>query len=136
MKNLLNKTALAIVLLSLTSCSIESVEQELTNDNSLESTFSCTNSHPEARLTNNGTINFSFKVYDENFNLIVEQLNVAPGSSTNWSSFPEGNVIISLENDVTGVSEIKKEILMSNCTVYDVTVATDNTLGTNQPISL
>jgi len=133
MKNLLKTLSLIIVILSISSCTVESIN-DTTVLETTQSSFTCTNSDPEARFTNNGTIDFTFRIYDATNAMVVEELNVAPGSSTTWSSFSEGDIMFSMISSSNGVMDIKTIVTMSNCTAFDVTVKSDNTLDSNQPI--
>ncbi|WP_299886590.1 hypothetical protein [uncultured Lacinutrix sp.] len=134
MKKQLNKAVLALVLsLSLTNCSTESIDLESNNNASSQSTVEC-NTKAKVRFTNNGTKAFTFKIYDENLNLIVEKINVAPSTSTNWFSFLEGDIIFSLKSDEANSSTISRQVYVHKCNEYNVTVKPDNTLDSDLSI--
>ena len=136
MKNLLKLSVFAGILLSLSSCSVESIETIEDEQLTIENSLTCSGLNPEARLTNNGTVPFGFKIYNSNFDMIVEHLNVAPGSSTTWGSFPEGDIFFSIISSTTGVADIKTQLPMTNCSIYDLTVDSSNLLLDGAPIDL
>lgn len=136
MKYLLKKISLATVILLISSCSVESIESEPIEEIVLNS-LTCVDANPEARFINNGTIAFDFKIYDSNMVLLGDFQNVAPGSTTNWTSFDEGEVLFSLQQTLTsGVSDQKLETTLNNCSTLDVIMGSNNSLLENSPIDI
>lgn len=136
MKYILKKIPLLAVILMISSCSIENIDAIEIQDN-VTSNFTCIDANPEARFVNNGTIAFDFKIYDSNMTLLGDFQNVAPGSSTIWTSFTEGYVLFSLNQTTdSGISDQKIQTSMSNCTILDVTIGSNNKTLDNSPVGI
>ena len=147
MKYLLKKLSLVIVILSISSCSVESIDNELTEqsfnepiEQNVVNNYTCTDANPEARFVNNGTIAFDFKIYDSNMVLLGDFQNVTPGSTTNWTSFNEGQLLFTvdqvIEPSATIVSDQKLQINLNNCSTLDVTVGPNNVLLDNPAVDI
>lgn len=141
MRDLLKTRYLILVMITLCHCSVEPVEfssetklNEQTEDQN--NLLTCSNLDPTARFTNNGTVSFDLTLFDDNMDIISQELNVLPGTSTNWVSFPVGDVLFSLNSNTTGVVDAKVLFSMDTCMEFNLTINPDNTLATNQPIQL
>lgn len=116
------------------SCSVEDINSIETEAN-LASNITCSDANPEARFVNNGTVAFNFKIYDSNMSLLAHFQNVAPGSTTAWTSFAEGELLFTIEEDIaSGISDQKMETIINNCSTFDVTISSNNQLLDNSPI--
>lgn len=134
MKNLLKKISLAIVVIMFSSCSVEDITSLETEAN-LTSNITCNDTNPEARFVNNGTVAFNFKIYDSNMSLLAHFQDVGPGSTTDWTSFAEGELLFTIEETIaSGISDQKMETLINNCSTFDVTISSNNQLLNNSPI--
>jgi hypothetical protein len=134
MKNLLKKISLAIVVIMFSSCSVEDIAR-LDTEATVTSNMTCNNATPEARFVNNGTVAFNFKIYDSNMSLLAHFQDVAPGTTTDWTSFTEGELLFTIEETTaSGISDQKMETLINNCSTFDVTISSNNQLLNNSPI--
>jgi len=100
--------------------------------NATATTF-CDNQDPQSRLINNGTIAYTFTIIDIDQN-VIEILNVAPGTSSSWSSFNEGETIFSIDGSANNVSDSKVVLDMSTCTKVEIVI--NNLNEVNEPIIL
>jgi len=139
---------LALVLFTISSCSVEPIDNDLktpkTNVETIasnetvvdnqEQSLNCSNADPQATFTNNGTAPFHFKVLTTDASLISEELNVMPGATTNVYLFPAGDVIFSIESMTTGIPDMKTFFTMDNCTEIFVEVDSSNHLVDTQPV--
>lgn len=118
---------LLIVFLLVLNCTDDS-SNTLNDDlsNNLLSPQNCTNDQPRARLTNNGTVNHSLRIFDENSNVIVSAFNIEPGSSTGWFEFSPQEVLFAVDNDT--FSDEKVEAIMENCMEFDMEIGADDAL--------
>ncbi|AUC81564.1 hypothetical protein [Lacinutrix sp. Bg11-31] len=136
MKYLLKKLSLVLVILVASSCSVEDIDSKFIGGSST-STFTCTDANPEACFVNNGAIAFDFKIYDSNMVLLGDFQNVAPGSTTSWTTFAEGELLFVLEETTeSGVSDQKMESIMYNCSTLEVTIDANNELQDNSPVEI
>lgn len=134
MKNLLKKISLAIVVIMFSSCSVEDIAS-LDTEANVTSNITCNDTNPEARFVNNGTVAFNFKIYDSNMSLLAHFQDVAPGTTTDWTSFTEGELLFTIEETTaSGISDQKMETLINNCSTFDVTISSNNQLLNNSPI--
>ena len=120
-----------------TSCSLESLEDENTNNstkisNTTTSVF-CDNQDPQSRLVNNGTITYTFTIIDIDQN-VIEVLNVAPGTSSTWSIFNEGQTIFSIDGTDNNIKDSKIVLEMATCTKVEIVINSLNEV--NEPIIL
>lgn len=134
--SLLKKLTVTLSLITIFSCSLEPLESNQSSNNALQNqqNLTCVDAQPEARFVNNGSISYEFKIFTT-AGQIVEFVNVAPGTTTNWTSFAEGDILFSINSNTTGVSDIKTQVFMANCETYELEVLPNNTLATNSPIS-
>lgn len=135
--SLLLKFIVALTLITTFSCSVESLDDEQSlNQASNEANLTCTNAQPESRLINNGTVNFEFEIISTTSGQIIEFINVAPGTSTSWTSFPEGEILFSIKSNTTGVSDMKTQLVLANCETYELEIMSNNTLATSVPTGI
>ncbi|AUC76322.1 hypothetical protein [Olleya sp. Bg11-27] len=132
--NYLLKLSVAFCLLfSVSSCTIDSLEDSIDersiNTNSVVPNQACSNQDPKSKLINNGTVAFTFQIIDSNNNLI-ELLEVAPGATSSWISFSEGDTVFNLDSNTTGVSDDKVFINMTNCSEVEIIVNSGNQIDT------
>ena len=116
-----------IVFLFVLNCTNDSplaLDDQLANN--VFSPENCTNDQPKARLTNNGTVNHSLKIFDENSNVIVSAFNIEPGSTTGWFEFDPQEVVFTVDNDT--YSDEKVEAIMENCMQFDMEIGVDDAL--------
>ena len=134
MKFLLKQLATAIVAITLfLSCSVEQLDSRVNPDNSdLYRPFACSSDVCGARLTNNGTMSVDLVIYNHDDVLLFEAFDIVPGSATNWQTFPIG--IISYTVTTPATSLFKTVVIdMGECMVYDMEVAANDMLVTDQP---
>ena len=137
MKFLLKQLATAIVAMTLfLSCSVEQLDSRIDEDASnLNRPFTCSTGVCGARLTNNGTLSVDLAIYDHDDVLLFEALNIVPGSATSWQNFPIG--IISYTVTTPATTLFKTVVIdMQECMVYDMEVAPNDMLVTDQPTML
>lgn len=137
MNNLLKFVACLCLFFLATSCSLESLEDENTTNstkisNTTTSVF-CDNQDPQSRLVNNGTITYTFTIIDTDQN-VIEVLNVAPGTSSTWSSFNEGQTIFSIDGTDNNIKDSKIVLEMATCTKVEIVINILNEV--NEPIIL
>ncbi|WP_452221990.1 hypothetical protein [Lacinutrix salivirga] len=139
MKHLLKLIAIAIITLSFTSCTVESLDNEIVEQSSLTDTealnSTCVNTNPQARLINNGTLPFHFKVLN-NVTLISSDLAVMPGTTTNWRSFSDGYVLLLVESTDPNIPGNKIELNMSSCSEIEIIVDSNNEIVETSPTDL
>ena len=137
--NLLKAVALAIVMTSFFNCSVEPTD-ELENtvptealiiQQTLVDPVSCSGQNPRARLTNNGTIPFDFKILDLNGIVIESEDNVMPGVTSDWKTFPDGQFIFAISN-VNFFGE-KVSYAMDFCTELNLEINVNNQFAEAQP---
>lgn len=137
MNNLLKFVACLCLIFSSTSCSLEPLEGQNSSNSTKMSdetaTTFCDNQDPQSRLINNGTIAYTFTIIDIDQN-VIEILNVAPGTSSSWSSFNEGETIFSIDGSANNVSDSKVVLDMSTCTKVEIVI--NNLNEVNEPIIL
>lgn len=141
MKYLFRNIACAILLLSLFNCSTESVD--FTQDENLLGTTentevpsidtTCHSQDPKARVTNNGTLDVSFQIYNESGVLVGHEHDVEPGETSNWKTFASGEITFVVSN-----SNSDKVIVldMDTCMAYDMVIGTNNQLDSDQAVNL
>lgn len=139
MKHLLKLIAIAIITLSFTSCTVESLDNEIVEQSSLTDTealnSTCVNTNPQARLINNGTLPFHFKVLN-NVTLISSDLAVMPGTTTSWRSFSDGYVLLLVESTDPNIPGNKIELNMSLCSEIEIIVDSNNEIVETSPTDL
>jgi len=132
MKFLLKQLATTIVALSFFSCSVEQLDSKIENSSNVYRNFTCSTGICGARLTNNGTLSVDLAIYDSSDVLLFEQLDIIPGSETNWQSFPIGEISYTVTTPATGL--FKTVVIdMEECWVYDMEVAANDMLVTDAP---
>jgi len=137
MKFLLKQLAAAMLAITLfLSCSVEQLDSRINEEASnLNRPFTCSTNVCGARLTNNGTLSVDLVIYDHDDVQLFEALNILPGDATNWQSFPTG--IISYTVTTPATTLFKTVVIdMQECMVYDMEVAPNDMLVTDQPTLL
>ncbi|QCE43152.1 hypothetical protein [Psychroserpens sp. NJDZ02] len=124
--NYLLKLSVAICLLfSVSSCSVDSLEdstdERAINTTAVTPNVACSNQDPKSKLINNGTVVFTLQIFDSNNNL-TELIDVAPGTSSSWISFSEGDTVFNLDSTSSNVSDDKISINMNNCSEVEIVV--------------
>lgn len=135
MKNLLNLIMAFAIFISLANCTAEPLEvfeEDLQEETLLFSALvtPCTNADPKARLTNDSNEISSMEIYNEQGALIEHAYDIEPGETSDWKSFPAGEIAFKIS---TAVSEKIIVIDMSNCSAYDVAIDENNQLNTDAP---
>ncbi len=133
MKFLLKQLATAIVAITLfLSCSVEQLDSRLDEDTSdLSRPFTCSTGICGARLTNNGTMSVDLAIYDHDDVLLFEELDITPGNATSWQTFPIGQLSYTVTTPTTSL--FKTVVIdMGECMVYDMEVAANDMLVTDQ----
>nr|WP_321222795.1 hypothetical protein [uncultured Psychroserpens sp.] len=145
MKNLLtNAIACAIVMTSLFSCSVESIENEqleealLTTTDTVvtPNTESCIDQDPQARITNNGTITLTLQIASTDGTILHTVENIAAGTSSGYLTFAPDEVVFNIVKNTTGIQDDKVVFTMGQCMSYDMVVGADNNLIAGAPVSL
>ncbi|SFJ65168.1 hypothetical protein [Olleya namhaensis] len=133
MKYLLKLSVAICLLLTVSSCTVESLDDAVSksavSQNVAEANQSCNNQDPKTKLINNGTVAFTFQIIDSDSNMI-EFVDVAAGASTSWISFTEGDTIFNLDSNVIGVSDDKIAININNCSEIEIVVNAQNKIDT------
>ena len=65
---------------------------------------------------------------------MIEVLNVAPGTSSTWSSFNEGQTIFSIDGTDNNIKDSKIVLEMATCTKVEIVINSLNEV--NEPIIL
>ncbi|WP_282067942.1 hypothetical protein [Olleya namhaensis] len=133
MKYLLKLSVAICLLLTVSSCTVESLDDAVSkstvSQNAAEANQSCNDQDPKTKLINNGTVAFTFQIIDSDSNMI-EFVDVAAGASTSWISFTEGDTIFNLDSNVIGVSDDKIAININNCSEIEIVVNAQNKIDT------
>ncbi|WP_452222623.1 hypothetical protein [Lacinutrix chionoecetis] len=134
--SLLKKATIILSFLSILSCTVESLDinQFTDSQNPSQSNLTCLDAQPEARFVNNGTTDFTFVVFSPSLGLITEVVDVAPGVTTNWIAFPEGEIILGLDSSVSSISDFKTQVTMQACDTYELVMQPNNTVLPGGPI--
>ena len=136
--NFYSKLSFTILLIGtlFLSCSVEQLDSRIDEDASnLNRPFTCSTGVCGARLTNNGTLSVDLAIYDHDDVLLFEALNIVPGSATSWQNFPIG--ILSYTVTTPATTLFKTVVIdMQECMVYDMEVAPNDMLVTDQPTLL
>ncbi len=136
--NLLKAFALALLVPTLTNCSVEPMEQLNQENNSIieiasqfDSDTPCIGLNPKARILNNSDHDVDFEIHDSTGNLIDAVYGLNPGELSDWKTFPVGITSFT----VSTIQSFKiVTIDMGNCMAYDVTINENNQLNTDIPI--
>ncbi|WP_460218827.1 hypothetical protein [Psychroserpens sp. MEBiC05023] len=145
MKNLLKHTiACAIVMTTCFSCSVEPLENEeqFENSISLETADAgnnqdpCSGQDPQARITNNGTVNVTLQIATIDGTVLHTVQDLAPGNSSSYLMFAEGDIIFNISKNTTGIADEKVVYAMGECMSFDIEVDTDNYLTNAIPVNL
>lgn len=137
MKNLLKFAYYASVLLVSISCTTESVDSVQLNElNQQELNDPCVDQDPISRVVNNGTVSFDFKVIDDQGVVLAEISNIPASTTTSWVSFPQGEILFSLDSDQTLVNDDKVVLQMGTCMAYEIEIDSNNQIVSYTPIAL
>ena len=138
MKNLLkNAIAYAIVLTTCYNCSVESIELEQFQESQFETpNIQCTNQDPQARLTNNGTVDITLQIVTIDGVILHTVQDLAPGLSSGYLTFASGDIIFNVSKNTTGIDDEKVVHTMNQCMSFDIEVGTDNYLTGSVPQNL
>lgn len=137
MKNLLKFAYCACILLVSISCTTESVDSVQFNElNQQELNDPCVDQDPISRVVNNGTVSFDFKVIDDQGVVLVEILNIPASTTTSWVSFPQGEILFSLDSDQTLVNDDKVVLQMGTCMAYEIEIDSNNQIVSYTPTAL
>ncbi|WP_204345044.1 hypothetical protein [Psychroserpens algicola] len=145
MKNLLKYTILcAVVMTTCFNCSVESIENEQFEESFLlENAIApnsqnppCSGVDPQARITNNGSVVVTLQIATAEGVVLHTVQDLAPGNSSSYLMFAEGNVIFNVEKNTTGLRDEKVVYTMNQCMSFDLEVDTDNYLTDATPESL
>ena len=135
MKNLLRNIASAILLLALLNCTSEplgNVDPEILETQIALDAVSCVGTDPEARITNNGTVPIDLDILNMDGDVLGFAHNLAPGETSIWISFPEGEILFAVSNDF--FEDEKVVYTMNICLTFDMEVDGSNTLTSAVPI--
>ena len=133
MKYLLRNIACAILLLSLYNCTTEPVENSdqflnVTESQDIELETSnvntCSGESPKAKLSNNGTADVKFEIYDNNGTLLAEDHNVEIGTSSDWMTMIEGEITFVVVSNISGDKIVVVDV--ENCMEFELEVHSDN----------
>lgn len=137
MKNLLKFAYCASILLVSISCTTESVDSVQFNElNQQELNDPCVDQDPISRVVNNGTVSFDFKVIDDQGVVLVEIPNIPASTTTSWVSFPQGEILFSLDSDQTLVNDDKVVLQMGTCMAYEIEIDSNNQIVSYTPTAL
>ena len=140
MKNLLkNAIACAIVSSTLFSCSVESIENNLTESSIVENSdpqFDCSGQVPQARITNNGTISITLQIASSDGTVLHTVDNLAPGAASGFLTFAPDEIIFNISKNTTGIQDDKVLFVMDQCMSFDMVVGSDNYLVAGSPDNL
>ncbi len=137
--NLLKAIALAIVMTPLYNCSVEPTDQleqqlavvPLSSVEQSQEVSACSGENPRARLINNGTLTFNFRIYSTTGSLLGSEANLEPGEISDWKTFPNGQSLFSITAvDFNGE---KVSHLMDFCTEVSLEIDSNNQLKNVQP---
>ncbi len=142
--NLTNKAiAFAIVFTTFFNCSIESIDNSQSESlivqeeiQTVTESTTCSGSNPTARITNNGTVIVDFEILTIDGTLLDSEYSLAPGESSSWKTFDQGDIIFSITNEDPNINDLKVAYNMSACMEFDMEIGPDNLLTTATPESL
>lgn len=134
--NLLKAIALTMALNLFYNCSIEPIDNSKTlleqaaNESEplgIQSTaMDCVGADPRAKVINNGTVPCNFSIMTTTGIFIDGVDNVQPGETTDWLSFPEGDILFVMH--YISINGEKVVYNMVNCTQITLEVCPDNHL--------
>ena len=141
MKNILKLTSVITLLMVLSSCSVESLDEVIVNNNTsvenvTEQQMTCSGEQPKTRVINNGTTTFILEVVNSDGAIIVSQPGINPGHITNWSSFAEGEVLFALSNPTGDTTDDKVLLTMDSCMAYEIVIDANNNIVSYVPTNL
>lgn len=120
---------LLVVLLLIVNCTTDPPEVVNNTSESLSPvTQSCVDDLPTIRITNNGTHNFDFVIYD--FDQDYDQMhtqNVSIAANSNWIELSSSNVIIVASNEFDYGQKL--HLSLENCDTIEVEIDTNDILG-------
>ena len=140
MKNLLKTIAFAILLTTLYNCTSEPLDdfdQEqilIENVQQPADVANCSGDNPEARITNNGSVSVDLDIFNEDGDIVGFVHNLAPGNTSNWISFPPGDILFAVSNDT--YEDEKVVYTMTTCMIFDMEFESDNSLSGQTPESI
>ncbi|MFT5847491.1 MAG: hypothetical protein ACJARX_000080 [Psychroserpens sp.] len=140
MKNLLNNAiACAIVSLTLFSCSVESIKNDLIEEELLETPVTlseCVNQDPQAGITNNGSIPITFQIVTVDGTVLHSVENISPGTASGFLTFAPDDIVFNISKNTTGLQDEKVVFTMNQCMSFDIELGTDNNLVAGAPETL
>jgi len=131
MKNLRSIMVLAIASFMLFGCTSERIDSE--NLSAFDANDDCVGVNPQVRITNNGNVNYNLDVFDEQ-GLVGFVHNIAPGETSTWITFSEGEMLFAVSNDT--YEDEKVLYFMSTCMEFNMEIGTNNQLTSAVPVNV
>ncbi|MCB0400376.1 MAG: hypothetical protein KDD26_12340 [Winogradskyella sp.] len=137
MKNLLKRTLLVCLVLTLFTCTSDLSGNDISADlTPSQLNDPCVDQDPITRVINNGTVTIDFKVVDSDGVVLVDIPNIPANTTTSWASFEEGDVLFSIDSNQTSVSDEKVQLTMGSCMAYEIEIDSNNEIVSYTPIIL
>lgn len=137
MKNLLKRTLLVCLVLTLFTCTSDPSGNDISADlTPSQLNDPCVDQDPITRVVNNGTVTIDFKVVDNDGVVLVDIPNIPANTTTSWASFEEGDVLFSIDSNQTSVSDEKVQLTMQSCMAYEIEIDSNNEIVSYTPIIL
>lgn len=124
MKNVKHLLVLLLFVNCTTDSSITDDRLEVTNV-TLNELQTCVSDSPKVKLTNNGSQNFEFMVYAQDYDLLNSQ-NVLITSNSGWIELSENNVIVVASNGF--IDDQKIPLNLDLCDNVELEIDANNTL--------
>jgi hypothetical protein len=138
MKNLLKLARLLCFILLLSGCTADSTEIDVLSEivQSESSQPPCVDDDPITRVINNGTIDFDFKVFNDQGDIVIDFPVVPPNTTTSWASFVSGEVLFSIDGDDATANDDKVLLQMNTCMAYEIEIDGNNEIVSYTPTVL
>ncbi len=115
------------VLLLLINCTTDSAEVDETSETFSPQlvTQTCVDDLPKVRLTNNGSQDFDFMVYDTDF-IVLHNQNVISTSDSGWLELSDNDVLVVASNNTVYGQKI--QLNLQACDNVELEIDTNNNL--------
>jgi hypothetical protein len=122
---------LAITSMMFFGCTSEEIGSD--NLSAFDANDDCIGVNPQVRITNNGDVNFDLDVYGDQ-GLLGFVHNIAPGETSTWITFTEGETLFAVSNDT--YKDEKVIYHMMTCMEFNMEIGVDNQLTSAIPVDI
>ena len=136
MKNLLR--FIPFLALLIFACTVDSDETDSQNEDLLtaQNQPPCVDDDPITRVVNNGTVAFDLLVLSDDGSVLVDIPDIPANTTTSWASFPEGEVLFSMDAHVAQADDDKVVLQMNTCMAYEIEIDGNNEIVSYMPTIL